>query len=205
MENNELQKIWKDSDREIHQKSKDELSLLLASITRHTINKFLYIMGAGILSGIGLLIFLTFTSLNRLNDPIYLINNITLGIISSISIVSGLMSWYKLQNKEPNQSLRNWLEVRINHLSRLVKGKFNKLYIIILPIIYALTVLSIHVYFENKPFLDVLGTGESMIGLIIGTPIGLFVSFFAVRKIRKHELTNLEFLKDLYNRLCNEC
>lgn len=204
MENNELQKIWKDSDREIHQKSKDELNLLLASITRNTINKFLYIMGAGILSGIGLLIFLTFTSLNRLDDPIYLINNITLGIISLISIVSGLMSWDKLQNKEPNQSLRNWLEVRINHLSRLVKGKFNKLYIIILPIIYALTILSIHVYFENKPFLDVLGTGESMIGLIIGTPIGLFVSFFAVRKIRKHELTNLEFLKDLYNRLCNE-
>lgn len=204
MENNELQKIWKDSDREIHQKSKDELNLLLASITRNTINKFLYIMGAGILSGIGLLIFLTLTSLNRLDDPIYLINNITLGIISLISIVSGLMSWYKLQNKEPNQSLRNWLEIRINHLSKLVKGKFNKLYIIILPIIYALTVLSIHVYFENKPFLDVLGTGESMIGLIIGTPIGLFVSFFAVRKIRKHELTNLEFLKDLYNRLCNE-
>ena len=204
MENNELQKIWKDSDREIHQKSKDELNLLLASITRNTIYKFLYIMGAGILSGIGLLIFLIFTSLNRLDDPIYLINNMTLGIISLISIVSGLMSWYKLQNKEPNQSLRNWLEVRINHLSKLIKGKFNKLYIIILPIIYALTVLSIHVYFENKPFLDVLGTGESMIGLIIGTPIGLFVSFFAVRKIRKHELTNLEFLKDLYNRLCNE-
>lgn len=204
MENNELQIIWKDSDREIHQKSKDELNLLLASITRNTIYKFLYIMGAGILSGIGLLIFLIFTSLNRLDDPIYLINNMTLGIISLISIVSGLMSWYKLQNKEPNQSLRNWLEVRINHLSKLVKGKFNKLYIIILPIIYALTVLSIHVYFENKPFLDVLGTGESMIGLIIGTPIGLFVSFFAVRKIRKHELSNLEFLNDLYNRLCIE-
>ena len=204
MENNELQKIWKDSDREIHQKSKDELNLLLASITRNTIYKFLYIIGAGILSGTGLLIFLIFTSLNRLDDPIYLINNMTLGIISLISIVSGLMSWYKLQKKEPDQSLRNWLEVRINHLSKLVKGKFNKLYIIILPIIYALTVLSIHVYFENKPFLDVLGTGESMIGLIIGMPIGLFVSFFAVRKIRKHELTNLEFLKDLYNRLCNE-
>jgi len=204
MENIELQKIWKNSDREIHQKSKEELNLLLASITRNTINKFLYVMGAGILSALGLLIFLTFTSLNRLDDPIYLINNITLGIISLISIVSGLMSWYKLQNNEPNQSLRNWLEVRINHFSKLLNGKFNKLYIFILPIIYALTVLSIHVYFENKPFLDVLGTEESMIGLIIGTPIGLFISFFAVRKIRKHELTNLEFLNDLYNRLCNE-
>jgi len=203
MENNELQKIWKDSDRNIHQKSKDELNLLLGLITRNTINKFLYIIGGGILSGTGLLIFLTVTSLNRLDDPIYLINNITLGIISLLSIVSGLISWYKMQNKEPNQSLRNWLEVRINHLSKLVNGKFNRLYIVILPIIYVLTVLSIHVYFENKPFLDVLGTEESMIGLIIGTPIGLFISFFAVRKIRKHELTNLEFLKDLYSRLCN--
>ena len=203
MENNELQKIWKDSDRDIHQKSKDELNLLLASITRNTINKFLYIMGAGILSGTGLLIFLTFTSINRIADPIYLVNNITLGIISLISIVSGLMSWYKMQNKEPDQSLRNWLEERIDHLSKLLKGKFNKLYIVILPIIYVLTILSIHVYFENKPFLEVLGTEESIIGLIIGTPIGLFVSFFAVRKIRKHELNNLEFLKDLYDRLCN--
>jgi hypothetical protein len=203
MENNELQKIWKDSDRNIHQKSKDELNLLLGLITRNTINKFLFIIGGGILSGTGLLIFLTVTSLNRLDDPIYLINNITLGIISLLSIVSGLISWYKLQNKEPNQSLRNWLEVRINHLSKLVKGKFNKLYIVILPIIYVLTVLSIHVYFENKPFLEVLGAGESVMGLIIGTPIGLIISYFAVRKIRKHELTNLEFLKDLYSRLCN--
>jgi len=204
MENNELQKIWKDSDREIHQKSKLELNLLLASVTRSTMNKFLYIMGAGILSGTGLILFLTFTSLNRLDDPIYLINNLTLGMISLISIVSGLMSWYKLRNNEPNQSLRNWLEVRINHLSKLLKGKFNKIYIVILPITYTLTVLSIHVYYENKPFLEVLGTEESMIGLIIGTPIGLIVSFIAVKKIRKHELTNLEFLKDLYNRLCNE-
>jgi len=204
MENNELVEIWKDSDKDIHQKSKDELKLLLASVTRNTINKFLYIMGAGILSGIGLLIFLTFTSLNRLDDPIYLINNITLGIIATLSIVSGLVSWYKLQDKDPNQPLRNWLELRITHLSILLKGKFNKLYIVILPLTYALTVLSIHVYFENKPFLEVLGSAEAMIGLIIGTPIGLFVSYFAVRKIRKHELTNLDFLKELHNRLCNE-
>ena len=203
MENIELQKIWKDADREIHQKSKDELNLLLTYVTRQTINKFLFTMGAGILSGLGLLVFLTYTSLNRQNDLIYLINNITLGVIALISIVSGLMSWYKLQKKESNQSLRSWLEVRINNLSKLVKGKSNKLYVLILPIVYALTVLSIHVYFENKPFLEVLGTEESMIGLIIGTPIGLFVSYFVVRKIRKQELNNLEFLKDLYDRLCN--
>ena len=42
MENNELQKIWKNIDIEINQKSKDELNLLLTSKTRQTINKFLY-------------------------------------------------------------------------------------------------------------------------------------------------------------------
>lgn len=204
MENDELQKIWKESDREIHQKSREELDLLLTSITRNTINKFLYVMGAGILSGAGLLVFLTYTSLNRLNDPIYLLNNITLGIIASLSIISGLISWYKIQDNEPDQSLRSYLEARISYLTGLIKGKLNKLYVVILPVIYVLTILSIHVYFENKPFLEVLETEESMTGLIIGTPIGLIVSFYAVRKIRKHELTNLEFLKDLYNRLCNE-
>ena len=89
------------------------------------------------------------------------------------------------------------------YLSKWVTGKFSKLYILLIPFLYVLTVLSIHVYFENKPFIEVLKTEESIIGLIVGTPIGLFVSFFAVRKIRKYQLNNLEFLKDLYDRLCN--
>jgi len=203
MENNELQKIWKNADLEIHQKSSDELNLLLTAVTRQTINKFLLVVGFGILSALGLIIFLTITSLNRQDDTIYLINNITLGIIALISLVSGLVSWYKLQNKEYNQPLRDWLTVRINYLTKSVKGKSKKLYVFILPIIYSLTVLSIHVYFEHKPFLEVLGTEESIIGLIVGAPIGLFVAFFTVRKISKHQLANLEFLKDLHDRLGN--
>jgi hypothetical protein len=203
MENNELQKIWKNADLEIHQKSRDELNLLLTSVTRQTINKFLLILGFGILSALGLIVFLTVTSLNRHDDTIYLINNITLGIIAMISLVSGLMSWYKLQNKDYNQPLRDWLTVRINHLTKLVKGKSNRLYVFILPVIYALTILSIHVYFENKPFIEVLGTEESIISLIVGAPIGLIVSYIAVGKIRKQQTQNLEFLKDLHTRLGN--
>jgi hypothetical protein len=203
MENNELQKIWKNADLEIHQKSRVELNLLLTSVTRQTINKFLLIVGFGILSALGLIIFLTVTSLKRHDDTIYLINNITLGIIAMISLVSGLMSWYKLQNKDYNQPLRDWLTVRINHLTKLVKGKSNRLYVFILPVIYALTILSIHVYFENKPFLEVLGTEESIISLIAGAPIGLVVAYIAVSKIRKQQVKNLEFLKDLHARLVN--
>jgi uncharacterized membrane-anchored protein YhcB (DUF1043 family) len=59
------------------------------------------------------------------------------------------------------------------------------------------------VYFENKPFLEVLGTEESIISLIIGAPIGLVVAYIAAGKIRRQQAKNLEFLKDLHARLGN--
>lgn len=203
MENNELQKIWKTIDTGFNQKSKEELNLLLSSKTRQTINKFLVIMSISILVCVGLLIFLTITSLNRQDDLIYLINNATLGIVTTISLISGLLSWYKVQNNKYNQPLKNWLEARINLLSKWLTGRFSKLYLFLIPLLYVLTVLSIHVYFENKSFIEVLNTEESIIGLIVGAPVGLFVSYFAVRKIRKYQIHNLEFLKDLHGRLCN--
>jgi hypothetical protein len=203
MENNELQKIWKTIDTEINQKTIDELNLLLTSKTKQTITKFLIIMSISILICIGLLIFLAITSLNRQNDLIYLINNVTLGIVTIISLISGLLSWYKIQNNKYNQPLKSWLESRINLLSKWLTGKFSKLYLFVIPLLYILTVLSIHVYFENKSFIDVLNTEESIIGLIVGTPIGLFVSYFGAKKIRKYQLNNLEFLKNLHGRLCN--
>jgi len=146
---------------------------------------------------------LAITSFNRQNDLIYLINNVTLGIVTIISLISGLLSWYKLQNSKYNQPLKNWLEEKIDLLSRGLTGRLSKLYMFLIPFLYVLIVLSIHVYFENKSFIDVLNTEESIIGLIVGAPIGLFVSYFGVRKIRKYQLNNLEFLKDLHGRLCN--
>lgn len=203
MKNNELQKIWKTIDTEINQKTIDELNLLLTSKTKQTINKFLVILSISILISVGLLIFLAITSLNRQNDLIYLTNNITLGIVTIISLLSGLLSWYKIQNNKYNQPLKNWLESRINILSTWLTGTFSKLYLFLIPVLYVLTVLSIHVYFENKSFIDVLNTEESIIGLIIGAPVGLFVSYLGARKIRKYQLNNLEFLKDLHSRLFN--
>ncbi len=127
MENNELQKIWKTIDSEINQKSKDELNLLLTSKAKQTINKFLFIMGISILVCIGLIIYLTITSLNRPGDLIYLINNVTLGIIAIISLISGLFSWHKMKNKGFNLSLKDWLKERINILSKWLTGKYSKI------------------------------------------------------------------------------
>lgn len=203
MENNELQKIWKTIDTEINQKSPNELNLLLTSKAKQTINKFLVITGISILVCVGLIIYLTITSLNRQDDLIYLINNGTLGIVTIISLISVLMSWHKIQNNKFNLPLKDWLNERINLLSNWLTGKFSKLYLFLIPLLYVLTVLSIHVYFENKSFIEVLNTEESVIGLVIAAPIGLFVAYFSARKIRKYRLHKLEFLKDLHARLCN--
>jgi hypothetical protein len=203
MENLELQNIWKTIDNEINPKSKDELSLLLKSKAKQTLNKFIIILGTSILTSVGLIIFLLITSINRQDDLIYLINNAVLGLLTIGSLLSGVLSWYKIQNSKFSLSLKDWLNERINLLSKWLTGKFSKLYLFVIPILYVLTVLSIHVYFENKSFIEVLNTEESVIGLIVAAPIGLFVSFFAVRKIRRYQLNNLNFLKDLYGRLCN--
>jgi len=203
MENLELQKIWKTIDNEINPKSKDELSLLLKSKAKQTLNKFIVILSTSILTSVGLVIFLVITALKRQDDLIYLINNALLGLLVIVSLISGVLSWYKIQNNKFSLPLKDWLSERISLLSKWLTGKFSKLYFFVIPILYALTVLSIHVYYENKSFIEVLNTEESIIGLIIAAPIGLFVSFFAVRKIRRYQLNNLNFLKDLHGRLCN--
>ncbi len=203
MENTELQKIWKSIDNEINQKSKDELNLLMKSKAKQTLNKYIVIIITSILTSIGLIVFLLITSINRQHDLLYVINNATLGLITIISLISGLLTWHKIQNNKFSLPLKDWLNERITLLSRGLIGKFSKLYILLIPILYILTVLSINIYFGNKSFIEVLNSKESVIGLIIGAPIGLFVSYFAVRKIRKYQLQNLEFLKDMYSRLCN--
>jgi hypothetical protein len=201
MENDELQKIWKSVSTEINQKSEDELNLLLTSKARQTINRFLSITIISVIVCAGVLVFVTITSFNRKDDLIYLINNITLGIVTVLSLLSGLFSWYKIKDDRYNLPLKNWLEVRINMLSKGLTGRFSRLYLFLIPFLYVLIVLSIHVYFEHKSFIEVLRTEESIIALAVGAPIGLFVSYFAARKIRKYELHNLGFLKDLLERL----
>ena len=77
------------------------------------------------------------------------------------------------------------------------------LYMVLIPLLLVMTNLSIHVYYEYKPFIEVIKNEESIVGLILGFLIGLFVAWFAVNKIRRYQLNNLEFLKELHGQLCN--
>ena len=201
METNDLQNTWKNIGIELNSKTTDDLSQLLTSKIRKTMNNFLFIIGLDIIVCVGLIIFLIITALNRPGDLIYQVNNSILGLITLISLIASLYSWNKLQNKRYNLSLKEWMEQRIKMLSKWLLGRYSKSYIVLLPILMVLIMLSIHVYFEHKPFVEVMKSKESIYGLTVGFIIGLFVSFYVVNKIRKYQLKNLEFLKDLYNRL----
>jgi hypothetical protein len=203
METNELQNIWKSIDSEISLKTTEELNQLLTIKTRKTINKFLFIFSIDIIACIGLIVFLIMTALNRQSDIIYLVNNTILCLITFTAFVISLLSWNKLQSNKCNLSLKDWLEQRIKLLSGWLLGKYSKLYIVLIPLLLVMINLSIHVYFEYKPFLEVMKNAESIYGLAIGFLLGLFVSYFAINKIRKYQIKNLEFLKGLYKYLCN--
>jgi len=203
MENNEWKDLRKSIESEITPLSKEELNLMLESKTKQTVNKYIVILGVSVAVSAGLLIYLLITSLNRQDDLFFLLNNALLGILTLGSLISGLWSWYKLQNNLYDLPLKFWLEERIEFLSRWLNRKSAKWSLFLIPVLYVLIVLSVHVYFEHRLFVEVLQTEESLVGLIVGAVVGLTVSFYVFRKIRKYQLDNLEFLRRLYQKLCD--
>lgn len=203
MKTNNLHKLWANIDSEIRLKTIDELNRSLAAKTRQTINKFLVFTVIDIIVCVGVIVFLITTALHRRNDSIYLANNAILGLITLTSLIVSLVVWNKLQNNRYNLPLKEWVEQRISMLSKWLQGKYSRSYIILLPILLAMINISIHVYYEYKPFSEVMKSEESVPALIVGYLVGLLVSFFAINKIRKYQLKNLEFLKGLYTDLSN--
>lgn len=205
METNDLQNLWKNMDSEISLKSISELNQTLTIKTRKTINNYLFILITDIVVCVGLMIFLLYTAFNRRDDSFYLINNSVLFAITAVSLIVSLLTLNKLQNNKYNLPLKAWLEQRIKMLSGWLLGKYSKLYMVLIPLLLVMINLSIHVYYEYKPFSEVLKNQESIYGLLFGFIIGLFIAFYAVGKIRKFQLKNLEILKDLHTRLCDVC
>lgn len=202
MENKKLQHIWNDLDREITHRSGEELNTLLQSKIRKTLNKYLLIIGMSILASLGLLIFLLISSIHRQHDLLYMINNIILAILVLISLISALYAWQKIESKRYNLPLRDWLQERIQLLSGWLRGKSARLCLFTIPLLFVLTLLSIHVYFEEKTLVEVMHTEESLVGLLFGAAIGLFVAFYTAHKIRMYQLQNLKFLENLYEGIC---
>ena len=201
MENSDLHNLWQGAVQGQQMKTGDELAGIIDSKAKKTANRFLFTTAVSGGISIGVIAFLTITAMNRTGDLFYILNNITLGIITVISLGSAIYSWRNLQNNRYSMSLKKWLETDIAMISKSLKGKLSKVYIIVIPIIYILLMLSINIYYSNKMYIDIFQSKDSVIALIIGTVIGLSVSFYVERKIRRYHLKNLNTLEELHRQI----
>lgn len=200
MENNDLQNIWKEIDSTIEPKSKNELRDILESKTRKTIGKFYISSVLTFIVTISFFTFLIISVINRWDDVYYRINNLTIGIISIIALVYELFAVRLFQKNQSAYSLKEWIEKSISYMSRELKQRISYY---ILPFIAIPSILSINVYFSHDSFLDIFKDEESIYGLIFGYIIGIAVGYFFIFRYRKYQNKNLDYLKELYDRLCN--
>lgn len=198
MKNNELQYVWKSLDEEMNLSSRDELSMLLDSKIRKTINRFNFFIYFSALVSIGFITFLVITALNRNNDQWYQINNLFVIVLILISLISTVLTWRKLNRNINNLPLKLWLEKRIKLLTEEITSNWIWL---VIPLLAIPSILSIHVYYEHKLFLEVLAQEESVYGLIFGLIIGGMVAVFFVFKIRKYQKKQLVNLQKIYKKL----
>ena len=204
METDRLQNIWKNNDTKIKLKTINELNQSLATRSKQTLNKFRIFFVIDTSVCVGVIAFLIITALNRQGDTLYQANNAVLSLVTLISLVISLMSWHSLHNNKFNLPLKEWVEERIRLLSKWLLGKYSRLYVVLIPILLVMINISIHVYYEDKPLVEVFKNEESVIGLILGFIIGVFVSFYAINKIRRYQIKNLGYLKEIHTQLCND-
>ena len=194
-------------DSDIKQKSKDELNLLLTSKARQVFTEFLILNITAIPVCIGLMVWLIISTANRIDDKLYVANNILLGSIGFFALFYIIRGWHRFKRSKMDKPVKDWLGIEVNLLSKWLIGKYRRIEFYLIPILYILSFLSIHVYYSDLYFIEVFRSdkfiNEDMWGLIIFTPILFVASLYGLIKLRKYQLKKLQFLKDLHGRLCN--
>ncbi|MFO7656547.1 MAG: hypothetical protein R6W78_05730 [Bacteroidales bacterium] len=207
MENNELQRIWRTVNYDINQKSKNELNLLLTSKARQVFSEFLILNIIAIPVCVGVMVWIIISTANRSDDRLYVANNMLLGSIVLFALYYAIREWRRSKRNKMDKPVKEWLGIEINLLSKWLIGKYRRIDFFLIPILYILSVLSIHVYYSELYFIEVFRSAkfinEDMWGLIIFTPILFAGLFYSLIKLRKHQMKKLQFLKDLHGRLCN--
>lgn len=200
MENNDLHSMWKNIDSGINNKSKSEIDKILNTKVKATINELLLIIFSSSVITILFIGFLVIAAIHCSNDLLYIINNSLMGILALAALLQKILSFRALNSNKANLPLKEWLKYRIDLLSGTIYS--NTAYYI-LPLGIILSMLSIRVFFSSKTYIEMISSADSIVGLIFGSIIGLGAAFIGVRKIKKKQSWNLDYLKELYNQICS--
>jgi Co/Zn/Cd efflux system component len=201
MENKDLHEMWKNIDSGISNKSKPELNNILNTKVKSTINELLLVIFSSSVITVLFLAFLVIAAIHRSTDKFYVINNSLMILIALIALIQKIFSFRTLNNNKANLPLKEWLKYRIELLSGMI---YNNTAYYILPLGFILAMLSVRVYFSSQTLVEMVSSVDSIVGLIIGGFIGLSVAILSVRKIKRKQSGNLDYLRELYNQMSSQ-
>ncbi len=195
-----IEKNWEKFNSLLPSQSVEELDNILSKRIKKTLNSFVFLILFSLVVETGILFFLIITILKRSNDILYLINNSLLGLITILAFISSILAIKNLKDKR-NEPLKIWLENKISLLEKSLSKRRFIIQNLILPVIFSLIFLSIHVYFSDQPFLELFKSSESVFGLTAGFIVGLCVSFYILKRIQKEHRKSLRYLQKINKEL----
>ncbi len=201
MKDEELRSVWENIGTESDRFTGVELNNILNSKVKKVKGRFYTVLAISAAVSIIVIALLVKASVDRSSDTIYVLNNVLLGIITLISLISAVYSRYKLSSNSFAVSVKESIEKDIEMITRALYGKFRYVHWVVIPVIYVLVLLSINVYFDGRMFMEVLRSGEAVAALTAGLVTGLPVSYFVESRIRRYHKRNLKQLEVLYEKL----
>lgn len=201
MKNNELTDIWKKGiDEKIINYTKEELHSMLLSKAKASIRKFYSFDLLPILFS-AFLFYLVVTSISRLHDTLFVIGNALLAVILITVFILNVISFKKMNKYDPSQSMKDWLKYRIDALEKSINAMGGY---ILSPTVFLLTAISVNVYIQNRPYLEVITSQQFMVGFLIGAIVAAPIIYLINRKSRKIYAETLDNLRELYNQIKDE-
>jgi len=199
MKDNELHSIWKGNiESQIHSFSQDELNSMLLSKAKSKIHSFYSIKSNLIVLGV-VIIFLAKITVDHLGDTLLIINNLVLLLSGVWGFGLGIYSYNRIMNYDTGQSLKSWLEYRINSLKKASQYLYS--YYFTFPFFILLANIAVSAFWDNLSFIEVISAS----GFISKSIANIVVCIIAAHFLRKYMLKKytgvINNLENIYNQI----
>ncbi len=195
MDKDEIKNTWQGANRSKEHFSKEKIEKLFNQKSRTIMRKFILWFIISIILSIGLLLYLSITSVLRFDDLYFVFVNLLLIILTAYFLIEYLKGYYKLNSiKIANGNLKEMIQQKIRLIKRYLIGtKLSSL--IIIPFVILL-MISIYVFFEKEDLIKVLVMDDAIWGLIFGGIVAIIIKLLARKKMGKYFESNLVRLEN---------
>lgn len=185
MKKEDLKSAWKTLGKPDTYFNKEQINGLIMEKYRKIIRQRIDYMGMSILLSVIVLTYLIVAGLLRWSDPYFVTLNGALALYLTILSLFSIKYFRELTAPGAlTEGVKQGIEKRAVVMEKGFKRSRWDL-AIVYPLGILLT-LSIHVFFERKPFLEVMKNEESIWGIMIGLLVGLTAATIYYKKVTKY-------------------